>query len=52
MLTKRYEFTSLILVTLFFNTYTTATDSFKHSLQTGLLPSLLAVLLLSPHKLF
>ena len=39
MSTKRYEFTPLIKQPSFCNAYTTAVDSFKHSLQTGLLPS-------------
>ena len=44
MSTRRYEFTPTNLLKIFkqpsfFNACTTAVDSFKHSLQTGLLPS-------------
>ena len=40
MSTRRYKFTPLLSKqSFFFNAFTTAVDSFKHSLQTGLLPS-------------
>ena len=39
MSTRRYEFTPLFKQPSFIKAYTTAVDLFKHSLQTGLLPS-------------